>query len=132
MARNRPLLDFGAGLLIGLSITVALFAAMEESDGRLSHDMLLIAVAALVTAIILKFAARPGARHRSVPHPHHPSAVDTGWTVKQPSDSVPKSHAPDSSSKNYGALRRSGAVPEQNALHHDAQGSAAEGDTRRL
>ncbi len=131
MTRNRPLLDFGAGLLIGLSITVALFAAMEESDSRLSHDMLLAALAALVTAIVLKFAARPGARHRSVPHPHHPSAVDTGWTAKQPSDS-PKSHVPDSSSKNYGAVRRSGAVPERNALHHDTQGSASEGDTRRL
>jgi hypothetical protein len=43
MHPSRTLLDFGAGLLIGLSITIALFGAMEEDSAQLRFDMLLAA-----------------------------------------------------------------------------------------
>ena len=88
LSPSRPLLDFGAGLLIGLSITAALFAAMEDGGGRLAHDMLLSALAALALAVVLKLSAKMRDRHRAVARraarPHHPGASDAGWTAEGP------------------------------------------------
>jgi len=64
MSPSRSLLDFGTGLLIGLSITVALFAAMEEDSAQLRHNMLLAALAALGLAIAMIFAGRARSRRR--------------------------------------------------------------------
>jgi len=133
------LLDFGAGLLIGLSITVALFAAMEESGGRLSHDMLLAALAALVLAIVLKFGAR--ARfHRRAGAPRAGRRQDVGarhagWTAEGSRGAVTGAHAagsPGKSTRGSRGGRSTAALREPSAVHREAQESAADGDARRL
>jgi hypothetical protein len=135
---SRTLLDFGAGLLIGLSITVALFAAMDDDGGRLPHDLLLAALAALGLAIVMKFAGRNRARHRRVPPeaggPRDASTVDTGWMVEGPRGAATEARSGASSSNDRRASRderTKAALPELKAAHRDAQ-TSAEGDTRRL
>jgi hypothetical protein len=133
-SRSRPLLDFGAGLLIGLSITVALFAAMEESDGRLSHDMLLAGLAALVFAIVLKVAARYKPRHargRSRPVRLDETTAGTGWTVETPQAAATAASATSKDNRTARDARASEALPDLTAPHRDAQVSA-DGETRRL
>jgi hypothetical protein len=136
MSRSRTLLDFGAGFLIGLSITVALFAAMEEDSAQLRHDMLLAALAALGLAIAMKFAGRDRSRRRRSTPPPGPvrdaSAADPGWTVDGPRGATTRSGA--SSGNDYRASRderTNAALPELKAAHRDTQ-TTAEGDTRRL
>jgi hypothetical protein len=135
---SRPLLDFGAGLLIGLSITVALFAAMEDGGGRLPHDMLLSALAALVLAIVLKLSTKMRARHRTVARravrPHHPGAPDTGWTAEGPPREVMEPRGANSQSTDYKTsrdARASAGLPECKTARRDTK-APAEGNTRRL
>jgi hypothetical protein len=132
------LLDFGAGLLIGLSITAALFAAMEDSGGRLPHDMLLSALAALAFAIVLKLSAKMRARRRAVSrralHPHHSGASDTGRTAEEPQRKVTEPRGADSQSTHYKTSREtraSAALPERKAARRDTK-APAESNTRRL
>lgn len=133
-SRSRPLLDFGAGLLIGSSITVALFAAMEESDGGLSHDMLLAALVALALAAVLKFAARhrrPRGAVRSA-NRRDETAVGTGWTVEAAAAGKTAAAASNSDDRSVRDARASRALADLPAAHRNAQASAADGDTRRL
>jgi hypothetical protein len=131
------LLDFGAGLLIGLSITVALFAAMEEDSVQLRHNMLLAGLAASGLAIAMIFAGRAGSRRRRrVPTAgvRDASKVAVGWTVERPRDAATEARAGASSSNDYRASRderTSAALPELKAAHRDTQ-TTADGDTRRL
>lgn len=133
LSRSRRLLDFGAGLLIGLSITVALFAAMEESDGRLSYDMRLAALAALALAALLKLAAKDRTRRRrggSLPASRRDETrVDTGWTVEAAGASAA---AASSNDERTARDARASAAADLPAAHRNAQASAADGDTRRL
>lgn len=135
---SRPLLDFGAGLLIGLSITAALFAAMEDGGGRLPHDMLLSALAALALAIVLKLSAKRRSRHRAVARrairPHHPGASDAGWTAVESQREATEPRTAESQGSNYKASRDarvSAALPERKAVRRDTK-APAEGNTRRL
>jgi hypothetical protein len=135
-SRSKPLLNFGTGLLIGSSITVALFAAMEGSDGRLSHDMLLAAFVALVLAIVLKVAAKSRPRRtrgRSLPTVRlHDATAGTGWTVERPAAAT--TPAASTSSKDNEATRDARAsetLSDLTVLHRDAEASA-DGETRRL
>jgi hypothetical protein len=137
MSRSRTLLDFGAGFLIGLSITVALFAAMEEDSGQLRHNMLLAALAALGLAILMKFAGRDRSRSRRSALPagrvRDASAVDAGWTVEGPRGAT-EARAGASPSNDHRASRderTTGALPELKAAQRDTQ-TSAKGDTRRL
>ena|SRR5690349_19634355 len=133
MSRSRPWFDFGAGLLIGAAITVALFAAMEESEGRLSQHMLLVALAALAAASVLKFAARDrrsrrrvgSARYRAPGHP-----ADIGWTV----ESARPAGAPGRADRGNKTARdeRTSKAPAAVSAPLDTQMPAAERDTRRL
>jgi hypothetical protein len=138
MSPSRTLLDFGAGLLIGLSITVALFAAMEEDSAQLRHSMLLAALAALGLAIAMTFAGKARSRRRRIAPPagrvRDANVVDAGWTVEGPRGATTEARAGASSSNDYMASRderASSALPELKAAHRDAQ-TTAEGDTRRL
>jgi hypothetical protein len=137
MSRFRTLLDFGAGFLIGLSITVALFAAMEEDSVQWRHNMLLAALAALGLAILMKFAGRDMSRHRRSPPPagrvRDASTGYAGWTVERPRGAT-EARAGTSPSDDYRAARderTTGALPELKAAHRDTQ-TSAEGDTPRL
>jgi hypothetical protein len=137
MSRSRTLLDFGAGFLIGLSITVELFAAMEEDSGQLRHNMLLAALGALGLAILMKFAGRDRSRRRRTARlagrVRDPGAIDAGWTVEGPRGAT-EARAGASPSNDYRASRderMTGALPELKAAQRDAQ-TSAEGDTRRL
>jgi len=136
-SRSRPLLDFGAGLLIGLSITVALFAAMEESGGGLSHDMLVAAFAALALSAVLKFAAKDRPRRRrggSRPESRRDeTTVGTGWTVEAaPAAGKPAAAASSNDDRSARDARASAALTDLPAAHRNAEASAADGDTRRL
>ena len=134
---SRPLLDFGAGLLIGLSITAALFAAMEDGGGRLPHDMLLSALAALALAIVLKLSAKRKSRHRRVApravRPHPPGASDAGWTAvgSQRVATEPRTESQGSNYKVSRDARVSAALPERKAARRDTK-APAEDNTRRL
>ena len=138
MSPSRTFLDFGAGLLIGLSITVALFAAMEEDSALLRNNMLLAGLAALGLAIAMTFAGRARSRRRragpAAGSVRNANVVDAGWTVEGPRGATTQARAGASSSDDYRASRdqrTSGALPELKAAHRDAQ-TTAEGDTRRL
>ena len=138
LSPSRPLLDFGAGLLIGLSITAALFAAIDDGGGRLPHDLLLSALAALALATVLKLSARMGARRRAVAReavgPHGPGASDTGWMADRPQRDAMEPLKPDPQGKNYKIsrdARASAALPERKVARHDTK-TPAEGNTRRL
>ena len=139
LSRSRPLLDFAAGVLIGLSIVVALFAEMEESDGRLSYDLLVMAVGALALAMVLKLAGKDRSRHRRATPPsgsrRNATELGVGWTVESQRGDVMETHATSSSSKEYktsGDGRTSGTLPELEGVHRDARASAADGESRRL
>jgi hypothetical protein len=138
MPPSRTLLDFGAGLLIGLSITVALFAAMEEDSAQLRHNMLLAALAALGLAIAMIFAGRARSRRRRTAPPagraRNTNIVDAGWTVEGPRGATAEAGPMASSSNDHKASRderTSAALPELKASHRNAQ-TTAEGDSRRL
>jgi hypothetical protein len=138
MPSSRTLLDFGAGLLIGLSITVALFAAMEEDSVQLRQNMLLAALTALGLAIAMIFAGRARSRRRRPVPPagrvRDASAVAAGWTVERSRGAATEARAGASSSNDYRASRgerTSAALPELKAAHRDTQ-TTAEGDSRRL
>jgi hypothetical protein len=138
MSPSRTLLDFGAGLLIGLSITVALFATMEEDSFELRHNMLLAALVALSLAIAMIFAGRARSRRRRPAPPmgrvRDASAVDAGWTVERPRGAATEARAGVLSSNDHRASREertSTALPELKAAHRDTQ-TTADGDTRRL
>jgi hypothetical protein len=121
-------------LLIGLSIVVALFAAMEDNDAALSHGLLLTAAGALVAGIGLKLAT--GTRRRRVGARAHLSGSpgpDVGWKLGSPTDRADGASA--ASSKSYKPERRGRSPPLQdfNTSHRDSHGPAtADGDTRRL
>lgn len=139
LSRSRPLLDFAAGVLIGLSIVVALFAEMEESDGGSSHDLVLIAVGALALAMVLKLAGKDRSRHRRATPPsgsrRNATELGVGWTVERQRGDVVETHATSSSSKEYktsGDGRTSSTRPELEGVHRDARASAADGESRRL
>jgi len=138
MSPSRSLLDFGTGLLIGLSITVALFGAMEEDSAQLRHDMLLAALAASGLAIAMIFGGRARSRRRRPVPPRgrvrDASEAAAGWTVERTRGAAKEARAGASSSKDYRASRgdrTSAARPELKAAHHETQ-TTADGDTRRL
>ena len=138
MSPSRTLLDFGAGLLIGLSITVALFAAMEEDSAPLRNNMLLAGLAALGLAIAITFAGRARSRRRraapAASRVRNANVVDAAWMVEGPRGATTEAPAGASSSNDYRASRdqrTSAALPELKAAHRDAQ-ATAEGDSRRL
>src|SRR5436190_12070158 len=138
MPPSRTMLDVGAGLLIGLSITAALFAAMEEDSVPLRHDMLLAALAALGLAIAMIFPGRARSGRRRVVPPagrvRDASAVAAGWTVERPHGVVAEARSGVSSSNDHRASRdqrTSAALPELKAAHRDTQ-TTEDGDTRRL
>jgi hypothetical protein len=138
MHPSRTLLDFGAGLLIGLSITVALFGAMEEDSAQLRYDMLLAALTALGLAIAMIFTGKARSRRRRLVPPAglvcDASSVTAGWTVERPRGAATKARAGASSNNDYRASRderTSAALPELKAAHRDTQ-TTADGDTRRL
>jgi hypothetical protein len=132
------LLDFVAGLLIGLSIVVALFAAMEESEGRLAQDMRLAALAALVLAVVLKLSGKVPTRRRGMPRANPPREMiepRAPWPGDRGDGIVADARETASAARNYGEprdARVSEARPKVSALHRDAHGSTADGDTRRL
>jgi hypothetical protein len=135
---SRTLLDFGAGFLFGLSITIALFAAMEEDVGPLSHAMLLAALAVLVLAIGMKLAARGRPRRRAAAPPARPARDAgrgyTGWTVEAPAIQHAEARAAASSSNDHETSRDErarAALPDLKAAQRNAQ-TTAEGDSRRL
>jgi hypothetical protein len=135
---SRTLLDFGAGFLFGLSITVALFAAMEDDVGPLAHNMLLTALAVLGLAIATKLAARGRSRRRRTARPagrvRDVSPAHTGWMVEGARGPAAEARAGASSSNAHNASRderTSDALPELKAAHRNAQ-TTAEGDSRRL
>ena len=130
---STTLLDFGAGFLFGLSITIALFAAMEDDVGPLAHNMLLMALVVLGLAIAAKLAARGRYRRRrtapAAGSVRDPRSGDPGWTAE-----VPRGGAAASKSNDHNEARgerTSAALPELKAAHHNAQ-TTAEGDSRRL
>ena len=128
---STTLLDFGAGFLFGLSITIALFAAMEDDVGPLAHNMLLAALAVLGLAIAAKLAARGRHRRRrtapAAGSVRDPRSGDPGWTAE-----VPRAAASKSNDHNEArGERTSAALPELKAARHNAQ-TTAEGDSRRL
>ncbi len=130
---SRILLDFGAGFLFGLSITIALFAAMEDDVGPLAHSMLLTALALVGLAIAAKLAARrrPGRRRTS---PAAGRARHSGWTVGVPRGQAAEARGVGSSGNDHKASRderTSAALPELKATHRNAH-TTAEGDSRRL
>jgi hypothetical protein len=138
ISSSRTLLDFGAGFLFGLSITVALFAAMEDDGGPLAHNMLLTALVLLVLAIAAQLAARGRSRRRRTAPPagrmRDARAGDARWTVEVAGGPAAKARVGDSSSNDHKATRderTSGALPELKAAHRNAQ-TTAEGDSRRL
>jgi hypothetical protein len=138
MHPSRTVLDFGAGLLIGVSITVALFAAMEEDSAQLRYGMLLAALTALGLAIATIFARRAKSRRRRFVPPagrvRDASSVAAGWTVERPRGAATEARVGASSSNDYRASRNertSATLPELEAAHRDTQ-TTAEGDTRRL
>jgi hypothetical protein len=138
MSPSRSLLDFGTGLLIGLSITVALFGAMEEDSAQLRHDMLLAALAASGLAIAMIFAGRARSRRRRPAPPagrvRDASDAVAGWTAERPHGAVKEAHTRPSSSNDHRASRgdrTSAARPELKAAHRDTQ-TTADGETRRL
>jgi len=135
---SRTLLDFGAGFLFGLSITIALFAAMEEDVGPLSHAMLLAALAVLVLAIGMKLAARGRSRRRGAVPPagraRDAGSGYTGWTVEVPAIQHSEARAAASSSNDHETSRDErarAALPDLKAAQRNAQ-TTAEGDSRRL
>jgi hypothetical protein len=135
---SRTLLDFGAGFLFGLSIIVALFAAMEDDGGPLAHNMLLTALAMLGLAIAAQLAARARSRRRRTAPPagraRDAGAGDTGWTVTAPRGPATETRTGASSSNDHkasGDEPTSTALPELKAAHRNAQ-TTAEGDSRRL
>jgi hypothetical protein len=138
MSPSKTLLDFGAGLLIGLSITVALFAAMEEDSAQLRNNMLLAGLAALGLAIAITFAGRARSRRRraapAASRVRNANVVDAGRMVEGPRGATTEARAEALSSNDYRASRdqrTSAALPELKAAHRDAQ-TTAEGDSRRL
>jgi len=134
---SRTLLDFGAGFLFGLSITIALFAAMEEDVGPLSHAMLLAALAVLVLAVGMKLAARGKSRRRGAAPPAgraRDAASHTSWTVEVPAIQHSEARAAASSSNDHETSRDErarAALPDLKAAQRNAQ-TTAEGDSRRL
>jgi hypothetical protein len=135
---SRTLLDFGAGFLFGLSITIALFAAMEEDVGPLSHAMLLAALAVLVLAIGMKLAARRRSGRRGAAPPagraRDAGRGHTGWTVEVPAIQHAEARAAGSSSNDHETSRDErtrAALPEIKTTQRNAQ-TTAEGDSRRL
>ncbi|MGH8314893.1 MAG: hypothetical protein ACRETU_07050 [Steroidobacterales bacterium] len=134
MPPSRPLLDFGAGLLIGLSIVEALFAAMEDNDAALSHGLLLTAACALAAGIGLKLI--PGMmRRRGGPSASRATtAPDAGWKAARPAGHNEERVA--ESSKSYKSSRGGRSVPppqDFTALHQESHGPAtSDGDSRRL
>ncbi|MGH8850675.1 MAG: hypothetical protein ACREYD_06745 [Casimicrobiaceae bacterium] len=135
MRRAKPLLDFGAGLLIGVSIVVALFAAMEDKDAALSHKLLLTAAGALLAAIGLKVAARITRRRINAPAGRSGSAgLDAGWKPETPLEETDGSAA--ASSKSYKPERRGRSSPpsqDVDGLPRDSHGPVtADGERRRL
>jgi hypothetical protein len=139
MSRSRTLLDFGAGFLFGLSIIVALFAAMEDDVGPLAHNMLLTALALLGLAIAAKLAARGRSRRRrSAPPaglPSDASAAETGRTAEGSRDvGATETLIRASSGNDYRASRDergTAASPKLSAAHRNEE-TTAEGETRRL
>lgn len=138
MSSSRTLLDFGAGFLFGLSITVALFAAMENDVGPLAHNMLLTALGLLGLAIAAKLAARGRSRRRRAAPPaggvRAAGAGHTGWTVEVTRGPAAEARAGASSSNDHKVARgerTSAAGPELKAAHRNAQ-ATTEGDSRRL
>jgi CRP-like cAMP-binding protein len=138
MHPSRTLLDFGAGLLIGLSITVALFAAMEEDSAQLRYDMLLAALSALGLAIATIFARRTRSRRRRLVllagRVRDASEAAAGWTVERPRGAGAEARSGASSSNDYRTShgdRTSAALPELKAAHRETQ-TTADDDTRRL
>jgi hypothetical protein len=138
MRPSRTLLDFGAGLLIGLSITIALFGAMEEDSAQLRQNLLLAALAASGLAIAMIFGGRARSRRRrAVPtagRVRDASAAAAGWTVERQRGAAKEARAGPSSSNDYRASRgerTNAALPERKAAHRDTQ-TTADGDTRRL
>ena len=130
------MLDFGAGFLFGLSITVALFAAMEDDVGPLAHNMLLAALAVLGLAIAAKLAARGTFRRgRTARRARRMrAAADTGRTVEAARGPAADTRAGASSSNDHKAARgerTSAALPELKAARRNAQ-TTVEGDSRRL
>ncbi|HEX4523464.1 MAG TPA: hypothetical protein VH704_08085 [Casimicrobiaceae bacterium] len=133
---SRTLLDFGAGLVIGLSITVALFAAMEEDSAQLRQNLLLAALAALGLAIAMIYAGRARAR-RPVPRAGRvcaASAAAAGWKVERPRGAATQVRAGASSSNDYRASRDGetrASLPELKAARRNTQ-TTADGYSRRL
>jgi hypothetical protein len=135
---STTLLDFGAGFLFGLSITIALFAAMEDDVGPLAHNMLLTALVVLGLAIAAKLAARGRYRRRrtapAAGSVRGPRSGDPGWTAEVPRGRAAQARAAASKSNDHNEARgerTSAALPERKAAHHNAQ-TTAEGDSRRL
>ena len=135
---SRTLLDFGAGFLFGLSITVALFAAMEDDAGPLAHNMLLTALVLLVLAIAAQLAAKSRFRRRRSAPPagrvRDAGAGYTGWTVEMARGPAAEARAGASSSNDHKTSRdeRTRDAPsELKAAQRNAQ-TTAEGDSRRL
>jgi hypothetical protein len=134
----RTLLDFGAGFLFGLSITVALFAAMEEDGGPLAHNMLLMALVILGFAITAQLAARHRSRRRRTAsragRARDGDARYSGSTVVGPRGSAAKARGARSSNNDHKASRderTSAARPQLKAAHRDKE-TTADGNTRRL
>lgn len=126
MSRSRHLLDFGAGLFVGLSVVVALFAAMEDSDGNLSHNLLLVALAALAGAFALKLSAAARYRRRMarrVERRRHASALDAGWSAEGPGKAADVHAAdwPHRKGLESRGERVSAALAEHDAVHRDSR-----------
>ena len=127
------MLDFGAGFLFGLSITVALFAAMEDDVGPLAHNMLLAALAVLGLAIAAKLAAR-GTFRRGRAARRTRAAAHTGWTIEAVHSPAADARGRASSSNDHKAARderTSAALPQLKVARRNGQ-TTAEGDSRRL
>jgi hypothetical protein len=131
------LLDFGAGLLVGLSVIVALFAAMEDSDGNLSHDLLLVALATLAGGFALKLTSMARYRRRTalrMERRRDASSLDAGW-IAEGAGQATDVHATDWPHRKHGEPRGDRAtavVAELDVVPRDARGSAADSEPRRL
>lgn len=132
MHSPRPWLDFGAGMLIGLAIVAALFAAMEETDGLSSYRLLLAAAGALGAGVGLRLAARTKVRGSAASAPAGPrrdaAALDAGRTASGPDDGATRRSLKAARDSRSAAARRN-----TNAVHRGSRGPAtADGETRRL
>jgi hypothetical protein len=123
--------------MVGLSVIVALFAAMEESDGNLSHDLLLMALAILAGGIALKLSAAARSRRRTasrVKRHRHAGVLDAGWTAEGPGQAtdMPAADWPHRKVRQSRDERASAGLAELDAAQHDTRGSAANSGPRRL